>query len=103
MKRMASHFNSIGIVLILVVILLFSNAAAEEKGYPNKPITIVIEYPVGGGSDIACRALSNEIQKYLGQPVLVESRSGASGIRTASGKVQKFKLREIAAEVMKKD
>lgn len=80
MKRMASHFNSIGIVLILVVILLFSNAAAEEKGYPNKPITIVIEYPVGGGSDIACRALSNEIQKYLGQPVLVESRSGASGI-----------------------
>jgi tripartite-type tricarboxylate transporter receptor subunit TctC len=77
---MLHHFSFIGPILILVIILGLSKAPAEEKGYPNKPITIVIEYPVGGGSDVACRALANEMQSYLGQPVLVESKPGASGI-----------------------
>lgn len=53
---------------------------AAPKEYPNKPITMVIQFSAGGGTDVATRGLAKEMQTLLGQPVIVESRPGASGI-----------------------
>ncbi len=77
---MQKRYSSFAIITIILLVGVISSVGAEEKGFPSSPITIVIEYPVGGGSDVACRALANEMQRYLKQPVLVESRPGASGI-----------------------
>jgi tripartite-type tricarboxylate transporter receptor subunit TctC len=49
------------------------------QDYPNKPITLVIQYPPGGSTDLASRALANAAKKYLGQPVVCENRSGGGG------------------------
>ncbi|MFT4266332.1 MAG: tripartite tricarboxylate transporter substrate binding protein [Xenophilus sp.] len=49
------------------------------QGYPSKPITVVIQYPVGGPSDILARVVGHRLQAALGQPVIVDARSGAGG------------------------
>ncbi len=53
-------------------------AAAEE--YPSKPITIVAPYSAGGDSDLAARNLASTAAQYIGQPIVVVNRTGASGV-----------------------
>lgn len=54
-------------------------AAGANEAWPNKPITIVSPYPAGGITDLLCRVVGEELAKALGQQVLVENRTGASG------------------------
>ncbi len=51
-------------------------AAAQ---FPSKPITLVVPYPPGGLIDLVARIIQPKMQVELGQPVLVENRSGAGG------------------------
>jgi len=50
--------------------------AAHAQTYPTKPIRIITANSAGGTSDIFSRALGEELQKRLGQPILIENRSG---------------------------
>jgi tripartite-type tricarboxylate transporter receptor subunit TctC len=59
--------------------LLAIASVASAQSYPNKPITLVVPYPAGAAVDRVGRALSLELQKRLGQPVVVENLGGASG------------------------
>ena len=56
---------------------LAAPAAAEE--YPTKPISIVIGFGAGGGTDAVIRAVAEPMTKALGQPVLVTNKPGAGG------------------------
>jgi tripartite-type tricarboxylate transporter receptor subunit TctC len=47
--------------------------------YPERTITLVVPFPPGGSTDILARIVSEHLQRSLGQPVIVENRSGASG------------------------
>lgn len=47
--------------------------------YPDRPITFIIPYGPGGGTDISGRALAVELEKLLGQPVVVENVEGGGG------------------------
>ncbi|HEV2430018.1 MAG TPA: tripartite tricarboxylate transporter substrate-binding protein, partial [Burkholderiales bacterium] len=47
--------------------------------YPVKPVRVVVPYPAGSTPDIIGRALAERLQASLGQPFLVENRSGAGG------------------------
>jgi tripartite-type tricarboxylate transporter receptor subunit TctC len=47
--------------------------------YPEKPITILIPYAAGGTTDIGVRKLGSIMEKTLGQPIIVENRTGGSG------------------------
>ena len=65
-------------VFAAVAALTLSGIALGET-WPAKPIRIIVPYPPGGTSDILARALGPEIAAALGQPVIVENRSGATG------------------------
>lgn len=58
-------------------------AAAWAQGFPNRPIQMLVPYPAGGTTDVMARALQEPMQKALGQTVVVENKSGASGVLAA--------------------
>ncbi len=63
------------IAIMLTAISIFA-APAHAQSYPNKPIRIITANSAGGTSDIFSRALAEELQKRLGQPIVIENRSG---------------------------
>ena len=48
-------------------------------GYPNKPIHFVLGFAAGGGTDLLARIVGPKLSDILGQPVIVENRTGAGG------------------------
>ena len=65
--------------ITICMVLLGTIATAQEK-YPSKPITFIIPWPAGGTADASMRAIGESLSKNLGVPVIVENRSGASGM-----------------------
>jgi tripartite-type tricarboxylate transporter receptor subunit TctC len=64
--------------VFLVVLALFSSLAGAQP-YPSKPVKVVIPYPAGSTPDIVGRTVSDQLQKALGEPFVVENRTGAAG------------------------
>jgi tripartite-type tricarboxylate transporter receptor subunit TctC len=64
----------------LVLVPALASSAVAQSHYPDKPIHLVVPYTVGGSSDVIARAISDELSKRLGQPVIVENRSGAGSL-----------------------
>lgn len=58
----------------------FCGAAAAHAAYPERPITLVVSYPPGGTVDLVARLLGPELEKVLGQTVVVENKGGAGGM-----------------------
>ncbi len=52
---------------------------AVAQGYPIKPIRFVVGFTAGGASDITSRIIGQKLTEYLGQPVIIDNRAGASG------------------------
>lgn len=65
--------------LAAVAAVAASAAAFAEDAFPTRPITIVVPYPAGGTSDNQVRMFKDELSKLLGQPIVVDSKPGASG------------------------
>jgi tripartite-type tricarboxylate transporter receptor subunit TctC len=63
-------------ILLGVLFCVSAAAQAHAQSYPTKPIRIITANSAGGTSDIFSRALGEELQKRLGQPVVIENRSG---------------------------
>jgi tripartite-type tricarboxylate transporter receptor subunit TctC len=61
-------------------ILLMANAGcAFAQAYPNKAVTVVVPYAVGGTTDIVARLVTTQIGNGLGQPMVVDNRAGGGG------------------------
>jgi tripartite-type tricarboxylate transporter receptor subunit TctC len=54
-------------------------ALAQSASYPSRPIKLVVPYPAGGPADLLARIVAEKITPRLGQPVVIENRSGAGG------------------------
>jgi len=60
--------------------LTFAPNASAESDYPTKPVRLIVPYAPGGFSDVVARAIAPELQKSLGQPVVIDNRGGANGV-----------------------
>jgi tripartite-type tricarboxylate transporter receptor subunit TctC len=64
---------------VAVAAALFCGVAAVvAQDYPSKPIKVIATSSAGGTSDIFMRALGDELQKRLGQPIVIENRPGGA-------------------------
>jgi tripartite-type tricarboxylate transporter receptor subunit TctC len=68
---------------ILLALIVAASALglgrADARNWPNRVVTIVVPYPAGGVADAVSRAIANQMTTGIGQPVIVENRTGASG------------------------
>ena len=65
--------------IFAIVLLLGAVCGARAETYPSRPVTIVVPYPAGGVTDNLVRLLADRMKTTLGQPVITENVSGASG------------------------
>ena len=65
--------------VVVSILLLLTCSWAQGQQYPNKVVKVVIPYPPGSTPDIVGRTLASKLQESLGQPFVVENRTGAGG------------------------
>src|SRR5262249_46578698 len=63
---------------ILLFAAMLSHPAAAQS-YPDRPITLVVPYPAGGGNDVLARLVAEKVAASLGGSIVVENRGGAGG------------------------
>jgi len=74
MKRIGRLLFTIGLVAAWIV-----PAAVRAETWPSRPITLIVPFPAGGVTDNIVRLLADRMKNTLGQPVVIENVSGASG------------------------
>ena len=67
-------------ILAAACMILIGALPVGAQDWPTKPIEVVVGYPPGGGTDMISRAISDVGAKYLGQPLVVNNKPGATGI-----------------------
>jgi tripartite-type tricarboxylate transporter receptor subunit TctC len=61
-----------------LLLSLFAPLAAAQ-GWPTKPVTIIVPFPAGGGTDVFARPLAAQLSKQIGKQFIVDNRGGAGG------------------------
>ena len=70
--------NSLRACGALVASLVLAASVAAQT-YPSKPVSMIVAFPAGGGSDVLGRAVGKGMAEVLGQPVIVENVVGVGG------------------------
>lgn len=64
--------------------LLLASGSAWAQDYPSRPVKLIVPFGAGGAVDVVARMIGNDLSKRLGQPVVVENKTGAGGNIAAS-------------------
>ena len=65
---------------VLLALLAALPQAIAQAPFPNRPVTIIVPFPPGGGTDVGARLVAQKLTHRWGQSVVVENRGGAAGI-----------------------
>lgn len=66
-------------LFLLLTVFAMSTVVYAQSAFPNKPITLVVPYPVGGSNDVFARLIAKNLGEALKVSVVVDNRPGASG------------------------
>jgi len=66
-------------LLAAAIVLATAAPLAHAADWPSRPIHFIVPFPAGGSTDVAARLIGDHVSRSLGQPVVVEDKSGANG------------------------
>src|SRR5207344_1758388 len=66
-------------LLLMSAMSVLGSALAHSQSYPSRPITMVVPVAAGSGMDTIARIVAERMRGALGQPIIIENVSGASG------------------------
>ena len=69
---------------VVVAAFAWTALPVRAQHYPNKPVTLVMPYPPGGGTDLIGRLIAQKLEQRLGQPVILDYRPGAGSAIAAT-------------------
>ena len=72
--------SALVVAALLASLSIANQATAQIAWKPERPVTLVVPYAAGGGTDATARAVSRRLGELWGQPVVVENLSGADGL-----------------------
>jgi len=67
------------LVLLCAALISWGIMSSPAAAFPDKPVTMIVAYKAGGSTDVAARTLGIYLEKYLGQPLVVQNLPGAGG------------------------
>jgi tripartite-type tricarboxylate transporter receptor subunit TctC len=65
--------------LLIVLALALGSSGAMSQVYPTKPITVIVPYTAGGGTDLTIRMVEDAVSRRLGQQLVITNKPGAAG------------------------
>src|SRR6187397_14608 len=77
------RFGRISVLASLLALSLFLpwiGAASAQGNWPNRPLTMVVGFAAGGGTDVLGRIIGRKLSEVLGQQVVIENVGGAGGM-----------------------
>ncbi len=97
-------FNRTAMSIAAAAMLIAGVAQAQD--YPVKPVTLIVPWPAGGSTDLTLRAMADVAAKHLGQPILIDNKSGGSGTvgpatMAASAKPDGYTIAQIPVTVFR--
>ena len=79
MKKPVNVVKALSAVAAIVGLVGGSGLAVADPNWPSKPITIIVPFPAGGGTDAFARPLSAHLTKQMGKQIVIDNRGGAGG------------------------
>ena len=74
----------LSLTLATATVLAIISSLASAQSWPTKPVTLVVPFPAGGGTDAFARPLSAQFSKQTGKQLIIDNRGGAGGTVGAS-------------------
>src|SRR5262245_31576188 len=67
------------VFIALFALVVAAPVTAGAQDWPNRPVKFIVPYPPGGSTDVGARVIGDHLSRVLGQQIVVENKSGASG------------------------
>src|SRR5262245_39822212 len=67
------------LALLAAALYVHASGGAIAQSYPLRPVRIIVGFPAASGADYIARTVGQRLSGFLGQPVIVENRTGAAG------------------------
>jgi len=79
MKHRLFHRRAAALLVSAAASLVLPSMSVHAEEWPAKPIMMIMGFPAGSGVDVVARAIQEPLSKQLGQPVIIDYKSGAAG------------------------